>query len=110
LVQNDFYLAVFDLVRLIPNGKVTSYGAIARCLGSPQAARMVGYAMNAAHQHDPEIPAHRVVNRMGMLSGKNHFAHITLMQELLEHEGHTIVQDQIQNFDLVFWDPQSIVA
>jgi len=70
---------------------------------------MVGYAMNAAHQHDPKIPAHRVVNRMGMLSGKNHFAHITLMQELLEHEGHNIVQDQIQNFDLVFWNPQSIV-
>ncbi len=101
---NDFFDRVYEVVRQIPYGQVTSYGAIARFLGAAKSARTVGYAMNAAHSRE-DVPAHRVVNRNGMLTGKHHFGGINTMQQLLEAEGHVVNQDQIQNFDAVFWDP-----
>jgi len=88
---------------LIPFGRVTSYGAIAKYLGAARSARMVGYAMNGSHRKD--VPAHRVVNRKGLLSGKHHFEGTNLMQQLLESEGITVIDNQIQNFDMLFWDP-----
>ena len=97
---------MYDVVRKIPNGKVTSYGAIAEFLGTRLSARMVGWAMNAAHRVHPPVPAHRVLNRNGLLTGKHHFHHPDLMQELLENEGHTIIDDQVQNFEKVFWQPK----
>ncbi|NBT40023.1 MAG: MGMT family protein [Alphaproteobacteria bacterium] len=99
-----FFETVYGVVSQIPIGRVTSYGAIARYIGAPQSARMVGYAMNAAHNR-PDIPAQRVVNRNGLLTGKHHFPGTHLMQQLLENEGHQIVDDQVQNFETVFWDP-----
>lgn len=94
---------VYEVVRLIPKGRISSYGAIGNYLGiSP---RMVGWAMNASHQAKPKVPAHRVVNRNGLLTGKHHFATPTLMQELLEKERITIVDNQVQNFEALFWDP-----
>ena len=99
-----FFQHVYTVVRQIPAGRVTSYGAIGRYLGSPQSARMVGWAMNASHQ-DPSIPAHRVVNRVGLLTGKHHFAGSTLMQQLLENEGVVVKNDQVQSFEKYFWDP-----
>lgn len=104
-MTSDFYIQIYELVKLIPKGKVCTYGLIARSLGSPQASRVVGYAMNHSHDFDPNIPAHRVVNRLGMLSGKHHFATEHLMQDLLEAEGHTIENDTIQNFQQVLWNP-----
>lgn len=104
----DFFQNVYDLVKEIPTGKVTSYGAIAKALGTPKSSRMVGWAMNASHK-DQTIPAHRVLNRNGLLTGKMHFETPTRMQELLEAEGHTIVNNQIQDFKNAFWDPQSII-
>lgn len=104
----DFFQSVYDLVKEIPKGRVTSYGAIAKALGTPKSSRMVGWAMNASHK-DQSIPAHRVVNRKGLLTGKMHFETPTRMQELLEAEGHTIKNNQIQNFENAFWDPQSII-
>lgn len=106
-MKNDtgFFEMVYDVVRLIPHGRVTSYGAIARYLGTAKSARMVGWAMNAAHAL-PDVPAHRVVNRVGVLSGKNHFAHPSRMQELLEKEGVQIQEDQVINFREKFWDPE----
>lgn len=100
----SFFERVYTVVRQIPEGRVTSYGAIACYLGSPQSARMVGWAMNASHTH-ADVPAHRVVNRNGLLTGKHHFFGTNLMQQLLENEGIKIKQDQIQNFDAHFWDP-----
>ena len=100
-----FFERVWDVVRCIPEGKVTSYGAIARFLGAARSARMVGYAMNASHKHDPSIPAHRVVNRLGLLSGKNHFSNPQRMQHLLEKEGVLIKDDKVQEFEKLFWDP-----
>jgi methylated-DNA-protein-cysteine methyltransferase-like protein len=102
--NKDFFAAVYQVVRLIPKGRVTSYGAIANYLGSKQAARMVGWAMNASHTL-PDVPAHRVVNRNGLLSGKHHFDGPNKMQLLLEKEGIKIVENQIQDFQKVFWDP-----
>ena len=99
----SFFDKVYDVVKLIPFGKVTSYGAIANYLGAKRSARMVGYAMNASHGKD--VPAHRVVNRKGLLTGKHHFDGTNLMQQLLESEGVTIIDNQIQNFETVFWDP-----
>jgi methylated-DNA-protein-cysteine methyltransferase-like protein len=93
-------------VRQVPKGRVTSYGAIAHFLGTKMSARMVGWAMNAAHT-DPSIPAQRVVNRNGMLSGKAHFGEPGHMQRLLEKEGLVVENDQVQNFDTVFWNPAS---
>lgn len=90
---------------MIPKGRVTSYGAIAKFLNAPNSSRLVGYAMNHSHSHDPNIPAHRVVNRNGMLTGKHHFENSSSMQDRLEAEGLTIVDDTVQKFDEVFWDP-----
>jgi methylated-DNA-protein-cysteine methyltransferase-like protein len=104
-MEQSFYDQVFELVRLIPNGRITSYGAIARSLGSGGSARMVGYAMANAPQAHPPIPAHRVVNSSGLLTGKFHFATPDLMQELLESEGITVKNDKVQNFKTLFWDP-----
>ena len=101
--NTDFFEAVYGIVRLIPPGKVTTYGAIAQALGSKSGARMVGWAMNASHVHD--VPAHRVVNRIGVLSGKHHFDGTNLMQQLLENEGVKVVDNQVQHFDKLFWDP-----
>ena len=102
----NFFERVYEVVRKIPHGRVCSYGLIARYLGSPQSARMVGWAMNASHQM-LDVPVHRVVNRNGMLSGKHHFPGEKLMEELLISEGHQISQDQIVNFKKVFWDPST---
>ena len=103
--KRDFFKDVFEVVELIPKGRVTSYGAIARYLGATRSSRLVGWAMNASHSSDRSIPAHRVVNRNGMLTGKMHFPSPTAMQERLETEGIKIVNDQIQNFEKHFWDP-----
>lgn len=103
--KRDFYKDVYDVVRLIPKGRATSYGAIAKYLGAARSSRLVGWAMNAAHHLDHPIPAHRVVNRNGILSGKMHFSSPTEMETRLKNEGLTIVKDQIQNFEKVFWDP-----
>lgn len=102
----NFFEQVYQVVQTIPEGRVTSYGAIARFLGAPQSARMVGWAMNASHIRE-DIPAHRVVNRLGLLTGKHHFEGTNLMQQLLENEGITVVDNQILNFETVFWDPQN---
>jgi methylated-DNA-protein-cysteine methyltransferase-like protein len=103
--DESFFEQVFEVVRLIPKGRVTSYGAIAAALGTKLSARMVGWAMNAAHKIKPKVPAHRVVNRNGMLSGKMHFAYPEQMQELLEKEGVQVVDDQVQEFEKRFWNP-----
>jgi methylated-DNA-protein-cysteine methyltransferase-like protein len=102
--NKDFFQDVYDVVRLIPHGRATSYGAIANYLGAKQGARMVGWAMNASHVM-PDVPAHRVVNRNGVLSGKNHFENPSHMEELLSLEGIRVRHDQIQDFEKVFWDP-----
>lgn len=106
--HTDFFKQVYAIVRLIPEGRVTSYGAIAKVLGTPKSSRMVGWAMNAAHK-DPTIPAHRVVNRNGLLTGKMHFETPTQMEERLKREGVSVVNDQILDFQEVFWDPRSII-
>ncbi len=100
-----FFENVWDVVRQIPKGRVTTYGAIANYLGLKSSARMVGYAMNACFHVRPKVPAQRVVNRNGMLSGKAHFATPTLMEELLQKEGIMVESDKILNFEKVFWDP-----
>jgi methylated-DNA-protein-cysteine methyltransferase-like protein len=104
----SFFEAVFEVVRQIPKGKVTSYGAIAEALGTKGSARMVGWAMNQSHFIKPAVPAHRVVNRQGRLSGKMHFSPPERMQELLEKEGIQIVEDQIIDFQKHFWDPNEM--
>lgn len=101
----DFFQLVYQVAREIPYGRATSYGAIAAYLGAKRGARMVGWAMNNAHHQTPPVPAHRVVNRNGMLSGKNHFENAFHMQALLEQEGLTVINDQIQDFETIFWDP-----
>lgn len=104
-MEQDFFQRVYEVVKLIPYGKVTSYGAIAKYLGSGRSARMVGWAMNASHTAPDSIPAHRVVNRNGILSGKHHFGGNDIMKQLLESEGIEIIDDQIIGFSNVFWDP-----
>lgn len=101
----DFFEQVYQVVRYIPKGRVTTYGHIARFLGASGSARMVGWAMNASHNQSPPVPAHRVVNRDGQLSGKHHFATPEMMQQLLEKEGISVIKDQIQNFKQHLWDP-----
>jgi len=101
--KSNFFINAQDVARLIPFGRVTSYGAIAKYLGSVKSARMVGWAMNAAK--NTNVPAHRVVNRVGLLSGEKHFSTPTEMQLLLENEGVNVQNQQIQNFDELFWDP-----
>ena len=103
----SFYNKVYEVARLIPSGKVTSYGAIASFLGSAQSSRMVGWAMNNAHVQEKYVPAHRVVNRNGVLTGKHHFGTTTAMQELLEAEGIQVIDDQIYNFKNHFWNPMT---
>ena len=103
--DTGFFEKVYQVASQIPYGRVTSYGAIAKYLGTPKSARMVGWAMNASHT-SPNVPAHRVVNRIGLLSGKHHFEGTNLMQQLLESEGVEVVENQIQNFENLFWDPQ----
>ena len=102
------YDLIYDITRQIPKGRVTSYGAIARCIGTGSSARLVGWALGAA-QNLPDVPAHRVVNRNGLLTGKHHFGNDQEMQKLLEQEGIIVKEDQVQNFAEVFWDPQSIL-
>src|SRR3546814_457491 len=103
--DRNFYERVYDLVRQIPEGRVTSYGAIARALGTARSARMVGYALRAANNIYPPIPAHRVVNSKGLLSGKSAFGSPTMMQQLLENESVKVVNNQIVNFNALFWKP-----
>jgi methylated-DNA-protein-cysteine methyltransferase-like protein len=103
--QNDFFQQVYQVVRLIPKGKITSYGAIAKYLGSAKSSRMVGYAMNNSHSQTPPVPAHRVVNRNGILTGKHFFADETEMERLLVAEGQIVKGDTIKNFKENFWDP-----
>ena len=102
--SGNFFEKVYEIAKQIPFGRVTSYGAIAKYLGAAKSARMVGWAMNASH-NNADIPAHRVVNRKGLLTGKFHFDGTNLMQQLLESEGITVKENQIQNFNDVFWDP-----
>lgn len=106
-MQNDesFFQKVYEVVKLIPPGRVTSYGAIAQYLSTKGSARMVGWAMNASHSSHLPVPAHRVVNRNGMLTGKHHFGSPGIMQQLLENEGLIIKDDKIQDFKKYFWDP-----
>jgi methylated-DNA-protein-cysteine methyltransferase-like protein len=106
--NDNFFERVYIVVRQIPYGRVTSYGAIAKVLGAARSARMVGWAMNAAHNLEG-VPAHRVVNRKGLLTGKHHFDGTNLMQQLLESEGVVIVDYQIFNFKDVFWEPEMVV-
>jgi len=101
----DFYFLVWEIVRQIPEGRVTSYGAIAKALGSGRSSRLVGYAMNASHVAVPPVPAHRVVNRNGMLTGKMHFAGADEMQNLLEEEKIEVRNDKVVKFSELFWDP-----
>lgn len=102
--QQGFFQQVYQVAKQIPVGRVTSYGAIARYLGATGSARMVGWAMNASHG-DPDVPAHRVVNRKGLLTGKHHFQGTNLMQQLLESEGVEVRDNQVVDFQALFWDP-----
>jgi len=103
--HEDFFKNVFEVVRLIPKGRVTSYGAIAKYLGTARSSRMVGWAMNAAHSQKKYVPAHRVVNRNGELTGKHHFGTPFMMKELLEKEGIKVVKEKVKDFKILYWDP-----
>ncbi|MBE0654943.1 MAG: MGMT family protein, partial [Bacteroidales bacterium] len=103
--EDGFFSQVYEVTRLIPSGRVTSYGAIAAYLGSPGAARMVGWALNNSHYLPEFIPAHRVVNRNGLLTGKHHFPGENIMKDLLQSEGIEVEDDRIINFQKLFWDP-----
>ncbi len=104
-MELNFFERVYEVAKQIPYGRVTSYGAIAKALGSGRSARMVGWAMNASHNLE-EVPAHRVVNRKGLLTGKHHFDGTNLMQQLLESEGIIVIDNQIQDLKSVFWEPE----
>jgi methylated-DNA-protein-cysteine methyltransferase related protein len=104
--EDSFFDKVYDIVKMIPSGRVTSYGAIAEYLGTRGSARMVGWAMNSAHTETSNVPAHRVVNRVGLLTGKHHFGGLKVMQQLLEGEGIKIEEDKVQEFEKIFWDPK----
>lgn len=104
MVQEGFFAKVYEVTKQIPFGRVTSYGAIARFLGTPKSARMVGWALNASHLDD-SVPAHRVVNRIGLLSGKHHFKGSNLMQQLLESEDIAVKNNTIVDFNELYWDP-----
>jgi methylated-DNA-protein-cysteine methyltransferase-like protein len=103
--NDGFFTDVYEVVKRIPPGRITSYGAIASFLGAPGASRMVGWALNNSHFLNEFIPAHRVVNRNGMLSGKHHFRGENVMMELLENEGVEVEHDQVKDFRRLFWDP-----
>lgn len=100
-----FFEQVYQMVALIPKGRVTSYGAIAAALGSKGSSRMVGWAMNASHKHNPNLPAHRVLNRNGLLTGKHHFGEVSEMQKRLEAEGIIVKNNTVVDFEKLFWDP-----
>ncbi|KAA5538205.1 MGMT family protein [Paenimyroides baculatum] len=104
MIEKDFFQRVYEVVQQIPYGKITTYGAIAKKIGAPKSARMVGYALNASAMHE-DVPAHRVVNRKGLLTGKHHFQGTNLMQQLLENEGVEIKENTVQNFNEYFWEP-----
>lgn len=103
--EENFFELVFEVARQIPKGRVTSYGAIAACLGAKLSARMVGWAMNGSGRVRPKVPAHRVVNRLGILSGKHHFDDPRQMEKLLKKEGVKVKEDTVVNFEKLFWDP-----
>jgi methylated-DNA-protein-cysteine methyltransferase related protein len=103
--STDFYNKVYKVVREIPYGRVTSYGSIAKHIGSPQASRMVGWALNVSHSVEPPVPAHRVVNRNGMLTGKHHFSGAYVMEDLLKSEGVEVVNNKVINFKKKYWEP-----
>jgi methylated-DNA-protein-cysteine methyltransferase related protein len=103
--EESFFELVYEVARQIPKGRVTSYGAIAECLGTKSSARMVGWAMNGAHRIKPKVPAHRVVNRNGMLTGKFHFGSLTEMENRLKKEGIKVKDDKVINFEKLFWNP-----
>lgn len=103
--EESFFELVYEVVRQIPYGRVTSYGAVAACLGTKSSARMVGWAMNGCHRVKPKVPAHRVVNRNGMLSGKFHFGTPTAMENLLKKEGIKVKDDKVVDFKKLFWNP-----
>ena len=105
--ENTFFNKVYTVVRKIPRGRVTSYGMIARYLGSAGSSRMVGWAMNSSHKQEPPVPAQRVVNRAGMLTGRHHFGSSTMMQQLLENEGIAVANNQVVDFKDHFWDPMT---
>lgn len=107
MVATNFFDRVYAIVRQIPHGKVTSYGAIAKALGTTRSARMVGWAMNASHGLE-DVPAHRVVNRKGLLTGKHHFDGTNLMRQLLESEGVVVIDNQIIDFEAHFWEPTTV--
>jgi methylated-DNA-protein-cysteine methyltransferase related protein len=104
-VSSSFFEKVYNVVRLVPKGRVTTYGAVAKYLGTGLSARMVGWALNGCHNVFPPVPAHRVINRNGLLTGKAHFPTPTLMQELLENEDIKVIDDEVQDFKKIFWDP-----
>lgn len=104
MMEKDFFQRVYEVVKQIPYGKITTYGAIAKKIGAPKSARMVGYALNASAMQE-DVPAHRVVNRKGLLTGKHHFQGTNLMQQLLENEGVKIKENTVQNFNDYFWEP-----
>lgn len=103
--DESFFEKVYEVARLVPYGRVTSYGAIAAYLGTKMSARMVGWAMNKCHVHPYPVPAHRVVNSQGLLTGKHHFGGADVMQQLLESEGIEVVDDKVVHFSELFWDP-----
>lgn len=103
--KESLYEAIYDVVRSVPKGRVTTYGAVAAAIGAASGARVVGYAMNNCNGVKPRVPAHRVVNRNGMLTGKHHFDTPTKMQELLEKEKIKVVDDKVVDFEKLFWDP-----
>jgi len=103
--EPNFFEKVYEVTKLVPNGRVTSYGAIAKYLGSAQSSRMVGWALNGSHHMNEWIPAHRVVNRFGLLSGKHHFPGSETMKQLLESEGIKVEDDKVVDFEKLFWDP-----
>ena len=105
-MEANFFERVYAVVRQIPYGRVTSYGAIAKAIGTGRSARMVGWAMNASHNLEDDVPAHRVVNRNGLLTGKHHFDGTNLMQQLLENEGVKVVDNKIVDFKKLFWEPE----
>lgn len=105
----DFFQRVYEIVKRIPEGRVTTYGAIAKVIGSPQSSRMVGWALNGLKYDLGSIPAHRVVNRNGQLTGKMHFPFRDTMQQLLEAEGLCIEKDRVKNFEEYFWDPTNVI-
>jgi methylated-DNA-protein-cysteine methyltransferase-like protein len=105
--NEGFFNLVYEVTKMIPYGRITSYGAIARYLGTGRSARMVGWALNSSHTSSVFIPAHRVVNRNGMLTGKHHFGNSSTMQQLLENEGFTVEDDRVLDFRNKFWDPSA---